>query len=133
MTEYKTSVRRAALVYMFTAACGVSDQVVPEESEQSAASTFGPGSCSCAVTVDVYDDSCGAGCGQIGTTDWYTEVTDSSEFDCIQWCQHVAWYVGNISCSEFSPDSQAAYLHWRGRWGFEPYFVYDQLYACSDL
>lgn len=135
MTDYKASVRRAALACVIVTACGVAD-----EGEQSTAITADrapagvtSGLCHCAVTVDVYDDSCGAGCGQIGTTDWYTQLMHRSEYDCIQWCQLIAWYQGNAACSQFSPDAQAAYLHWWGLWGLEPYFFYDQLYACSDL
>jgi hypothetical protein len=92
------------------------------------------GGCHCDVTVDVYDDSCGAACGYLGSTSFY-KLRDpmGSTYACVQWCQQVAWNRGYQACQAYAPDSRSVVLDWSGRWGFDPYFFYNQQYACSDL
>lgn len=120
------------LACVFTAGCAATvDDAATATSEQEATYT---GSCECDVNVDVFDDSCGAACGYLGTTNYYTvQQHMGSTYACIQWCQQVAWNTGHQTCHNYAPASKSAVLDWSGRWGFDPYFEYDQQYACSDL
>jgi hypothetical protein len=138
--------RRGATARMGILAClltfGFGEDPNEMQAEQPLETIVGPlsrtpmdsGSCQCDVYVYVYDDSCGAGCGLIGTKEWHkTWWSSPSENQCIQWCQGNAWIKGGAACDQHMPSSASAVLDWSGRWGFHPYFFFEQQYACSDL
>ncbi len=135
MKQHKESRSIIVLACTFIAACTMTDDnQSPVEATATAEQASSSGSCHCSVTADVYDDSCGAACGYLGSTSVYKlRQSVGSTYACIQWCQQVAWNTGYQACQSYSPDSRTVVLDWSGRWGFDPYFFYTQQYACSDL
>lgn len=134
MEQQTGSLCTIVLACMCMVACATADEADPPMEATATEQASYSGNCDCAVTVDVYDDSCGAACGYLGTTSYYTvRQRMGSTYACIQWCQQVAWNTGHQTCHNYSPNSRSVVLDWSGRWGFDPYFFYNQQYACSDL